>query len=292
MGLDIVNSDVESYDADIEYYINQHISTEHRKVFLDYLQKKEYDKILAEVTAVHIDGHYATGKNLAIEKVPEEQLAEAVESSLEEFKGTAQRLIDKVRILDKSEATEEDLELVRKYSWIFDDESVDDSRMGSYSMIHYGRKFADLVDKLYESKGLDISNTDQAITREEVESLLVKVEEEGTTSYNAGYFDNLCNHSDCDDIYAPVQERVGFDVGSSIGLLKELDTLYEVKAVEQLKAIIESIEAEYNGEENIKYAPKEVQSLHRLAGNCEWVIRKMLSHAASSVETGEMICFC
>jgi hypothetical protein len=289
MGLDISNDDIDSYKDNVSYYIDEYINNKYKNLFLEYLRNNEYDKILNEITAEYINKNYATS---GIENLTEEKTTQLLNNTLEEFKQTVQRQKEVIEILLNPEVNSNDRTIAEKYHWTYDDEETHDSRMGSYGMIHYGRKFADLVDKLYTSKGLDISNTDQVLTCKEVESLLIKIEEEGTMYYDSEYFDNLCNHSDCDSIYAPTQERVKFEIGSSIGLLKELDTLYNVKAIEHLKSIISSIETEQKGKENVKYASKEIQTLYNLASNCEWVIRKMLYHAVNSVENNEIICFC
>lgn len=291
MGLDITNSCIDNYDDDISYYIEEYLSSEYTKMFTDYLHDKEYDKIINEVTIEHIDRAFATAKR-DDEEISEEELKKALENYLEMFKSAIESIKNKITLIGETEISSEDKAIAEKYSWVYEDDEVQDSRMGSYSMIHYGRKFADLVDDLYKEKGLSISDTDQEITREEVENLLSRIESEGTTSYNADYFDNLCNHSDCDGCYIPTEERLSFDEGSSILLLRELDTLYKIKAVDRLKEIIASIETEYKGRENVQFATEEVRLLHRYAENCEWVIRKMLFHAVSSVEGEEIIVFC
>lgn len=283
MGLDISSNISENYIEDMCFYVDEYIKEEHMPTFKRIIEVEgDVEKILTFTTTEHV--------LVRDEDIFPEALQKEKEGMLEQFLNRIRYCKEMLDILNNSETTFEDDAIVDKYGWIFDDDEVQDSRMGSYGTIHYGRKFADLISNFYSKNDMDLDNITRKFTKDEIISLLSQLEKESTTSYEGLYFDAFCNHSDCDGSYLPTQERLDFERGSSIQLLRELDTIWETGAIDCLKEIIGEIEQEYG--EDIQYAPKEINAMYNLANTCDWVCRKMLYHAVTSVTHGEAIVFC
>lgn len=129
--------------------------------------------------------------------------------------------------------------LLAKYRFITDNETLaSESRVGSYSTIHYLRSFC---DKTFECLERNIpTNTVDTVRR--------ILEECARSGWSYGYerCPALCHHSDCDGYYLPTLEPFDFEHGSSYKLFLELDRLYSSGAVNILyklknEANVESI---------------------------------------------------
>jgi hypothetical protein len=182
-----------------------------------------------------------------------------------------------------------DLVLVENYDWIYENEELSDSRMGTYGMIHYGRSFVSFMDKYCDEKGIDI--TKLVATEEMVKELMVR-QVNSSNSYTTSRFDNICNHSDCDGYYIPTQERVSFEYGSSILLLKELDIIFKSGIVTILDSMVSNIKEEHPDIYYSNLISKEQSTLYNMSNNISWVLKKLLYHALESIQEDMMIIFC
>lgn len=170
-------------------------------------------------------------------------------------------------------------ELAQSIKDYFPDFNYENTRVGSYSCLHYLRQFASLLEVLSEEKKVSIKNL--KLTKQDVENLLNKENYKDRTAYitrNNTYFKNLINHSDCDGCYYPFEiESNSLYEGSSIYLLKELNDIKETGAIDFLKQILNN--------ENIKeYYP---------VINIIYDVYEILSYyCASSVLYNEILVFC
>lgn len=116
--------------------------------------------------------------------------------------------------------------LFAKYVFILGDESVvSETKVGSYSTIHYLRSFCDKVFK-YLQKGVQIN--------EEIVSEILEECSRSNWDYDLKHCPALCNHSDCDGYYLPIIEPFDFEHGSLYQLVLELDKLYSCGALDVL----------------------------------------------------------
>lgn len=151
---------------------------------------------------------------------------------------------------------------INKYEFVWENDYVrSNSRIGSYSTIHYLRQFAHELGLLYKKQGIDILKDPKGykLTKNEVRKIL-DISAKKHTAYadsNDDIFDNLNNHSDCEDYYLPTQNRISFEYGSSLGLYKELDALYETGAID----FFEELDANFYKEIWMKLMDVAISSL-------------------------------
>ncbi len=155
-------------------------------------------------------------------------------------------------------------ELYKKYRWILYDKKIaGQSRVGTYSAIHYLRYFADrLFDDLGEKK---------EASKEIVYNIIRDI------CFGANYgLDNcpaLCNHSDSNGYYLPTTEPYSFEYGSSVQLLRELDRIYSTGAIKILQDNLNAKIDDY-------------------AGTIIWVFKILLCYALRSVADRNVLIFC
>lgn len=125
--------------------------------------------------------------------------------------------------------TDEYEEWFKKYGHLMNDEELWDTKLGSYSALHYLRFFCDQVTCLFHV------NKDTP-TREYIASLL-RAGEYNDWAYDFHYCPALCNHSDCDGVYLPTIQAFDYNHGSAVRLMRELDRVYSTGAVDILKEL-------------------------------------------------------
>lgn len=157
-----------------------------------------------------------------------------------------------------------DLEsLLVKYEFITNNETLaSESKVGSYSTIHYLRSFCDKVFE-YLEKGMSVN------TEETVHEILEECAKSGW-DYGYEHCPALCYHSDCDGYYLPTTEPFDFEHSSSYQLAMELDRLYSSGAIDILNKFRDK-----TGVENIL-----------------WSFKILMHYALSSLEFGEILEFC
>jgi len=154
--------------------------------------------------------------------------------------------------------------LLAKYKFIIDDEALMfESKVGSYSTIHYLRSFCDKVFE-YLQKGIP------ANTEETVREILEECVKSGW-DYTYERCPALCYHSDCEGYYLPTTEPFDFEHSSSYKLAIELDRLYSSGAIDIL---------------NNKFRDKAG------VGNILWSFKILMYYALSSLEHDEILEFC
>lgn len=176
------------------------------------------------------------------------------------------------------------------YTWVNSVPRIQDSRMGGYGTIHYGRAWASAVSDFYDERGEDVWTSSYVLTTEDIESIIGVVIQTGTIAYETETFPNLCNHSDCDGFYIPTQERVDFDLGSSYLLMKEIDRLEQVGAFRAVQKYAAGILEPY--ELNIERATIGAREIFETADTIYWVLSKLMYHAVDSLTNQSVIVFC
>lgn len=117
--------------------------------------------------------------------------------------------------------------LLARYEFITSNETLaSESRVGTYSTIHYLRSFCDKTFE-YLERNIPIN------TEDVVHDILKECAQSGW-SYGYERCPALCHHSDCDGYYLPTIEPFDFENSSSYLLVKELDRLYSSGAVDML----------------------------------------------------------
>lgn len=284
MGLDIFNRDAEGADIDLTETINNFAKEESKEMLLDLLEKDSYDALRAAIADVN---------NLK-EAEPEDgqTLEEATQELHQDFIQYAEGDIMTLEQMSNLPEVPEDVKaMVQKYQWVFDESNshLHNSRMGSYSTIHWGRQWADNVANFYVQRGEDVWTSEYVLTEEDINTLIaLQLNSGGNTSYVGEVFNNLCNHADESGYYIPTLERVDFEYGSSILLLRELDRLDTIGAMSSLKVKTDAIIEQYP---QISFAPEEVQDVYHTSATIYWVLSKMLYHAVDSVENEGIITF-
>lgn len=325
LGLDISNDCSECYEDELECLLDEYLIPDVQEKYKLYISQGEVKKILSEVK----DSEFIFAKESLESRVMRqwdivyttpiedtvlvEKVQEAFKYKIIEFKDQFERILEKIEAFSNIEITDgqnqiakDMLEFVHEpidadedpehnvYSKKFRSDTwsssnVSETRMGSYGTIHHGRTLASRIHNHCLTNGIELelkSEVTQKLTKEELIDIIYEIED---TEYESELFDNLCNHSDCDGIYVPTQERISFEKGSSVLLLYELYLLYQLGVYDLLAEIILETDAKLS--QSIGISPEESQLYHE-ADICLWVLRKMMYHAASSVYYEDVIVFC
>lgn len=218
MGLDITSIttvDILSNVREIGYYkedINKMIyeisdPEELKKIALD---KNSYNReALAEWIKKYEREDICTKKDNE-DVIDEEKLNTAVDKNIDYYVGYAKECFKYYDIINNANIEEIAREYepkIEKYQSLLDDDKLYNSRLGSYSTIHYLRMFAENLGLYLKNKNIDPMDCGEERLSDEEVKRLVQMSVPNITAYRGEIYHNLCYHSDCDDYYFPIKER-------------------------------------------------------------------------------------